>query len=286
MLRLRDENFNYTLVHAILASNNTSVCEKWFTHYRNDHASAMQCFNATDKEGDRPIHSAIRSHVQPHIISTFLKEAEFIDPSLRRDILVSVNNKGECPLQFAYTLHNLDLIELLLGECIHFNSLGELMGIHRDPKKCRTKTLLHRAMKYGDISYLRIYLTVCRKESNLLSEEILAGMLIPDEKNRTPWFYFLAMEYSKIVEALDILQEFHVSLNELYCEVDEAGEPKAYMLHEASRQEKKEVIKLLSDYGAKLNKKDGNGLTPKQRSRLIECSEETPCKSEGNVGKF
>ena len=215
------------------------------------------------------MHSAIRSHVHPSIITTFLKAAESVDLSLKRAALTSMNNKGECPLKFAYTLHAWSIVELLLRECISCDVVSELTGIshNHNPRSSCAKTLLCKAMKCGDINYLKIYPNVCKDQLGLPTSQILAGMLIPDQKNRSPWFYFLAIESHKIKEALDLLEKYEISLNELYCEVDETGQPKAYMLHEASRQEKKEIIALLYDHGIETDKKDGNGLTAKQRSR-------------------
>ena len=221
------------------------------------------------------MHSAIRSHVDPCIITTFLEAAELVDPSLKKAVLTSMNNKGECPLKFACTLHDWSIVEVLFRECIICGVLSELTGIGHN-QKSRSKTLLRKAMKCGDINYLKVYLKVCKDQLSLSADEILAGMLIPDQKNRTPWFYFLAIESHKIKEAVDLLEKYDVSLNELYCEVDETGEAKVFMLHEATRQEKEDVITLLCDHGVETDKKDGNGLTAKQRSRKIMPSFDTP----------
>lgn len=274
-MKFRDRRFQYTVVHALVASNNSTLCERSLFLFKNGRAEEL--FIAKDKEGDRPMHSAIRSHVDPRIITTFLEAAESVDASLKEAVLTSVNNKGECPLKFAYMLHDWRLVELLLRECIRCGLLGELTGIHRNRTSTttRAKTLLCKAMKCGDINYLEIYLKVC-KDLCLSSAEILDGMLIPDQKNRTPWFYFLAIESYKIKQAIDLLEKYEISLNELYCEVDKASQPKAYMLHEAARQEKEEIFTLLCNHGIETNKKDGNGLTAKQRSRKIMPSTDTP----------
>ena len=274
-LNYRDRRFRYTIVHALLASNNFKLCKECLSLFKNGRAKEL--FPAKDKEGDMPIHSAIRSHVDPCIITTFLKATESVDPTLnlKKTILTSMNNKGECPLKFACTLHDWSIVEVLLQECIRCDVLSELTGIGCN-QKSSCKTLLRKAMKCGDINYLEIYLKVCRDQLHLSTEKILAGMLIPDQKNRTPWFYFLAIESHKINKAVDLLEKYGISLNKLFCEVDEAGDPKVFMLHEATRQEKEEVITLLCDHGVETDKKDGNGLTAKQRSRKIMPSTDTP----------
>jgi hypothetical protein len=236
---------------------------------------AKELFPAKDKEGDTPMHSAIRSHVNPSIITTFLEAVESVDSSLKKVVLTSMNNKGECALKFACTLHDWSIVEVLLRECISCGVLSELTGIGHN-RQGRSKTLLRKAMKCGDLNYLKVYLKVCKDQLSLSNAEILAGMLLPDQKNRTPWFYFLAIESHKIKEGVDLLEKYGISLNELYSEVNEAGEAKVFMLHEATRQEKEDIITLLCDHGVAADKKDGNGLTAKQRSRRIMPSFDTP----------
>lgn len=269
----RDRRFQYTIIHALLASDNFTLCKDRLFLFKN--GRARELFPAKDKEGDTPMHSAIRSHVDPRIITAFLEEAELVDPSLKKEVLTSVNNKGEYPLKFAVTLHDWRIVEVLLRESISCGVSCELTGIGHN-RKTRCKTLLRKAMKCGDINYLKVYLKVCKDQLSLSNAEILAGMLIPDQKNRTPWFYFLAMESHKIKEGVDLLEKYNFSLNELYCEVNEAGEAKVFMLHEATRQEKKDIITLLCDHGVATDKKDGNGLTAKQRSRKIMPLFDTP----------
>ena len=269
----RDRRFQYTIVHALLASNNFTLCKDCLSRFKNGYAKEL--FPAKDKEGDTPIHSAIRSHVNPRNITTFLEAAESVDPSLKKVVLTSVNNKGECALKFACTLHDWSIVEVLLRECISCGVLSELTGIGHN-QRGRCKTLLRKAMKCGDLNYLKVYLKVCKDELSLSTAEILAGMLIPDQKNRTPWFYFLAIESHKIKEGVDLLEKYSISLNELYCEVNEVGEAKVFMLHEATRQEKEDIVALLCDHGVATDKKDGNGLIAKQRSRRIMPSFDTP----------
>ena len=269
----RDRRFQYTVVHALLASDNFTLCKECLSLFKNGRAKEL--FAAKDKEGDTPMHSAIRSHAEPRIITTFLEAAESVDPSLKKVVLTSMNNKGECSLKFACTLHDWSLVEVLLRECIGCGVLSELTGIgHNQKTKC--KTLLLKAMKCGDIDYLKVYLKVCRDQLSLSTTEILAGMLIPDRKNRTPWFYFLAIDLHKIKEGVDLLEKYGISLNKLYSEVNEDGKPKVFMLHEATRQGKEDIITLLCDHGIATEKKDGNGLTAKQRSRKIMPSFDTP----------
>lgn len=224
--------------------------------------SLISLITAKDKEGDTPLHSAIRSGAKPELIKLLMNTIS--KPSTKRRLLLELNKKGELPIINAFNLKEWPVVEVLLEECIKCKLLPELTGM--DPNVSESKTLLFKAMKRGFIRYLEIFLRVCQKCTNSIP---VRAMLVPNKRGGyTPWYHFLCLDVEQIKLGLEHLKEYGVDINKLLC--DPAG--RTSLLHEAYRRNNTAVCELLINHGARLNQLDANKLSPQQRRRTLSIS--------------
>lgn len=228
--------------------------------------SLISLITAKDKEGDTPLHSAIRSGAKPELIKLLMNTITKL--STKRRLLLEPNKKGELPIINAFNLKEWPIVEVLLEECIKCKLQPELTGM--DPNISESSTLLFKAMKRGFIRYLEIFLRVCQKCTNYIP---VRAMLVPNKRGGyTPWYHFLSLDVEQITLGLELLKEFGVDINKLLC--DPAG--RTSLLHEAYRRNNTAVCKLLIEYGAGLNQLDANKLSPQQRRRTISINSRPP----------
>ena len=222
--------------------------------------SLISLITAKDKEGDTPLHSAIRSGAKPELIKLLMNIIS--KPNTKRRLLEVVNKKGELPIVNAFNMKEWPVVEVLLEECIKCKALPKLTGM--DPNVSESNTLLFKAMKRGYIDYLEIFLRVCKKCTNSIP---IRAMLVPN-KGYTPWYHFLSLDMEQIELGLKHLEEYGVDINKLLC--DPAG--RTSLLHEAYRRNNTAVCELLISHGARLNQLDANKLSPRQRRRTLSIS--------------
>ena len=258
---MRDGHFRYTIVHALMAGDiEEEIVRQCFNVLRKN--SLISLITAKDKEGDTPLHSAIRSGAKPELIKLLMNTISKL--STKRRLLLELNKKGELPIINAFNLQMWPIVEVLLEECIKCKLLPELTGM--DPNVSESKTLLFKATKRGYIRYLEIFLRVCRKCTNSVP---MRAMLMPNKRGGyTPWYHFLSLDVEQITLGLEHLEEYGVDINKLLC--DPAG--RTSLLHEAYRRNNAIVCKLLIDHGARLNQLDANKLSPQQRRRTLSLS--------------
>lgn len=263
---MRDSRFRYSLVHALMAGDiEESVVIQCFNVLRKN--SLISLITAKDKEGDTPLHSAIRSGTKPELIKLLMNAISGM--KTKRRLLIEPNKRGELPIVNAFNLRRWPIVEVLLEECIKCRLLPELTGVGGDVASSKRKTLLLKAMKRGFIRYLKIYLEVCRKCINAVP---VKAMLVPDKTGHTPWYYFLSLDEDLIKEGLGYLKEYEVDINKLLC--DHTG--RTSLLHEAFRRDTNEVCKLLLEYGANEDQLDAHNLSPPQRKRVLSFQYSSP----------
>lgn len=254
-LKRRDKNFRWSVVHAICGSNlPIDVCARALRSIRERGLHSLIC--AKDVEGDTPLQSAIRSSSKPEFISLLLEEG----PTCC--MLKTRNNSGETPLETAFQTREWGIVSPLLRECIRNRILPELTGVDNEVKG--STTLLHVAICSGDYEYLRIHLQECRK-CEISGTQLKDSLQVTDEKNRTPWHHLVFKDLHIVENVLQILKEYAIDFNDLYTN-KVAG---SYLLHDAYRRNKFQLIELLESEGADKERKDARGLMPHQRSRNI-----------------
>lgn len=259
LLKMRDSRFRYTIVHALVAGNiDEEVVRQIFYILRK--MSLISLITAKDKEGDTPLHSAIRSGTKPELIRLLMNTVPGV--KTKRRLLLEPNKRGELPIVNAFSLRRWPIVEVLLEECIKCQVLPELTGIDLNSTSKTTSTLLVKAMKRGFTDYLDIFLKVCRKSMNTIP---MKALLLPDKKGRTAWYHFLSLEVQDIKEGLAHLKRHKVDINKLLC--DPAR--RVGLLHEAFRRDNRVVIDALTDYGARRDQLDADNLLPLQRRRVF-----------------
>ena len=259
-LKLRDLRFSYTSAHAVAASPfPIEFVDNFLSQLKK--LGLVTLLVATDKEGDNPLHSAIRSRASPVMVSRLLNKV----PKLKKRMLSAVNKKGEVPLQWAFNQRHWKAVALILEECVKTGILQRLSGVGVENIHCTT--LLHLAFQKGDIEYLKILLKVCDKQNI----HKLSAIRIPDENDNTPWFYLMSVDYDKFSQALSLLSEHSIDLNALYLD----AKSKTLMLHEANRRNDSKLITLLRRFEAKETLKDANGLLPRERNRKVSVQHES-----------
>ena len=255
-LKQRDQKYRYTSAHGILASCPCDeVLVKVLSVLKNK--SLISLLMAKDKDGDIPLQSAVKSNVDAKIIKLVLMEV----PRLKRAMLLAANKKGDVPLKTAFDMRRWPIVEILLEQSIKCGVVPHLTGIG-DPNVTKgSSTLLHQAMKRGDIEYLRILLNVCKK----CDMPLLPALLVPNKKRCTPWYYLLNQNIQAVEEALQVLSEFRIDINKLYC--DENG--KQYIPHVAYRSHNEELKDLWKSFGGRIDLQDSSNQTPPERTRKI-----------------
>ena len=264
---MRDSRFRYTVVHALMAGDieEKEVIRQCFNILRK--ISLISLITAKDKEGDTPLHSAIRSGTKPELIKLLMTTIPGV--KTKRRLLMERNKHGELPIVSAFNLQRWSIVEVLLEECIHCQVLPELTGIGNDLGSKHSNTLLIKAMKRGFIPYLKIYLDVYKRCTNAIP---IQAMLVQDKCGRTPWYYFLSRDVNQVEEGLKYLKEHEIDVNKLLC--DRNG--RTGLLHEAFRRDNKDMCELLVKHGANRNQLDANNLSPPQRKRIISLHDSRP----------
>ena len=256
---MRDSRFRYTIVHALMAGDiEEEIVRQCFNVLRKN--SLISLITAKDKDGDTPLHSAIRSGTKPELIRLLMNTISGV--KTKRRLLLEPNKRRELPIVSAFNLQRWSIVKVLLEECINGRLLPELTGIGCDSNCTASKTLLFKAMKRGFTRYLDIFLEVCRKRTNSIP---MQAMLMSDKNGHTPWYYFLSLEMSVVEEGLAHLKKHKVNINKLLCEPD----GRMGLLHEAFRRNNRDLINLLVEYGAKQDQLDANKLSPPQRRRVL-----------------
>ena len=259
LLKMRDSRFRYTIVHALMAGDiDEEIVRQIFNILRK--MCLISLITAKDKEGDTPLHSAIRSGTKPELIQLLMNTVPGVKTKHR--LLLEPNKRGELPIVNAFSLQRWSIVEVLLEECIKCQVLPELTSIDFNSSSKTTNTLLVKAMKRGFTDYLDIFLKVCRKCMNTIP---MKALLVPDKKGHTAWFYFLSLKVQNIKEGLAQLKKYEVDINKLLC--DPAR--RVGLLHEAFRRNNRDVIDALIDYGARRDQLDADNLSPPQRRRVI-----------------
>lgn len=241
-------------------------CVELFRVLRRKCLISLIC--AKDVDGDTPLHSAVRSNVNPAVIELLLKQI----PSFRRYLLQARNKQDETALQIAFSLESWENVQVLQKWCIKESLLVELTGIGDRVK--HTKTQLHKAFQRGHIQFLRFFLNVC-KACELSDDQIMKGLLATSKKGRTPWFYLVHQELAKVKEAVAILSEFNINLNLLLTNKN----VRTSMLHDAYRKNKMNLVEFLLEQGADPNQEDAHGLKPDERKKDIVVTTQSPAEA-------
>ena len=254
ILDQRDSLFGGTILNQVARSYNVFPIEliENILFYLEDEGYDIYV-TWMDKDGDIPLHSAIKGIAPKEYIKVFASTIT----KYTKNTLISRNHQEEVPLDLAFELGHFQAVEVLLELSIYHGVLAHLTGVHA----LSGTTLLHKAFKRGHAEYFRVLLMVCAK----LHIQILPVLLIPDNKGNTPWHFLMNRnKHHEIVMVLSLCQKYKVDINDLHLNI----EKRTSMLHAAVRRNDAQCEKTLRKWGAK-DQPDKRGVWPPQRNHRL-----------------
>ncbi len=268
-LEICDEQFKGTAMHGLARSSISFSVEEMGKIVAQ--MPKEQLIEA-DADDDLPVHSAIKSLADQHMIALFVEG----DSKQKETILCWKNNKDKTPIEVAFEKRHEEAIAMLFELCVQHGVLSNLTGI----RSCmRSSTLLHTAFKEDKPWFFNIVVKICQK----FGEDVLSTIQVFDDNDNTPFQYLMNCIQPEDQELKEFENVIGILVNDQGININDVciNSNRRTMLHEATRKNHRTLCDILLRYHHE-HGKDNNEIAPFQRDHHVDLETTLPPMSKVN----